>query len=63
MCRTITRPRDAPRTCAASTYESSLTESTIDRTTRVLSGTRVTAMATMTVDSPAPSPTIRSRRG
>ena len=60
-CRAITRASEAPSTLAASTYASSLTDSTIDLTTRLLSGTRVTAMATMTVVSPAPRPAMSSK--
>ena len=53
--RSITPGDVAPMQRAASTYDSSLIESTTARITRVESGTRETAMARMTVSRRGPS--------
>ena len=54
MCRAIMRICEAPRPRAASTYESSFSDSTTARITRPPNGIRVMAIATITVPMPAP---------
>src|SRR5918992_816598 len=55
MCCSMMRQLAQPMACAASTYRLSLTESTAERMTRLVSGMRGMAMAMMTLSSDGPS--------